>query len=109
VGLIGKNKNRGKRAMNVKDVMTPGVLSVTPDESIFVAARLMLQKKISGLPVVDGHGKLVGIVSEGDFLRRTETGTKAPAAKMDGVFSRPRPACRRIRSDQRPQSSRRHD
>ena len=61
--------------MNVKDVMTLHVLSVTPDELVFVAARLMLQKKISGLPVVDGHGNLVGIVSEGDFLRRAETGT----------------------------------
>jgi CBS-domain-containing membrane protein len=49
--------------MNVKDVMTPHVLSVTPDESIFIAARLMLEKKISGLPVVDGRGNLVGIVS----------------------------------------------
>jgi CBS domain-containing protein len=62
--------------MDVKDVMTPHVLSVTPDESVFVAARLMLQKKISGLPVVDSHGNLVGIVSEADFLRRAETGTK---------------------------------
>ena len=42
--------------MNVKDVMTQQVLSVTPDESVFVVARLMLQKKISGLPVVDGLG-----------------------------------------------------
>jgi CBS domain-containing protein len=42
--------------MNVRDVMTQQVLSVTPDESVFVVARLMLQKKISGLAVVDGLG-----------------------------------------------------
>jgi CBS domain-containing protein len=75
--------------MNVKDVMTAGVLSVTPDESIFVAARLMLQKKISGLPVVDGHGNLVGIVSEGDFLRRAETGTKRQRPKWMEFFLGP--------------------
>jgi CBS-domain-containing membrane protein len=62
--------------MNVKDVMTPHVLAVSPDESVIVAARLMLEKKISGLPVVDDSEKLVGVVTEGDFLRRAETGTK---------------------------------
>jgi CBS-domain-containing membrane protein len=62
--------------MNVRDVMTPHVLAVSPDESVIVAARLMLEKKISGLPVVDDSEKLVGVVTEGDFLRRAETGTK---------------------------------
>jgi CBS domain-containing protein len=75
--------------MKVKDVMTSHVLSVTPDESVFVAARVMLQKKISGLPVVDGHGNLVGIVSEGDFLRRTETGTKRHRPKWMEFFLGP--------------------
>jgi CBS domain-containing protein len=60
--------------MKVSDVMTPGVLSVPPDASVAAAANLMLQKRISGVPVID-EGKLVGIVSEGDFLRRAETGT----------------------------------
>jgi CBS-domain-containing membrane protein len=62
--------------MKVTDAMTPLVLSVAPDDSVFVAAQLMLQKGISGLPVVDTLGKLVGIISEGDFLRRTEAGTE---------------------------------
>ena len=62
--------------MNAKDVMTPCVLSIAPDASISAAARLMLQNKISGLPVIDGSGKLVGIVTEGDFLRRIEIGTQ---------------------------------
>ena len=62
--------------MKVRDVMTPAVVTVGPDDSVLAASQLMLQKKISGLPVVDGKGKLVGIVSEGDFLRRSETGTK---------------------------------
>lgn len=62
--------------MNAKDVMTPSVLSVAPDASISAAARLMLQNKISGLPVVDASGKLVGMITEGDFLRRAEIGTQ---------------------------------
>ena len=62
--------------MNAKDVMTPSVISIAPDASISAAARLMLQNKISGLPVIDGSGKLVGIITEGDFLRRIEIGTQ---------------------------------
>lgn len=62
--------------MNAKDVMTPSVLSVAPDASISAAAHLMLQNKISGLPVIDSSGKLVGILTEGDFLRRIEIGTQ---------------------------------
>jgi CBS-domain-containing membrane protein len=62
--------------MNAKDVMTPSVLSIAPDASISAAAHLMLQNKISGLPVIDGSGKLVGILTEGDFLRRIEIGTQ---------------------------------
>ncbi len=62
--------------MKAKDVMTTTVLSVAPDSSISAAAHLMLQNKISGLPVIDGTGKLAGIVTEGDFLRRTEIGTQ---------------------------------
>jgi len=61
--------------MNVSDVMTPDVLSVRPDASVSAAAQLMLRKQISGLPVIDDLGNLVGIVTEGDFLRRAETDT----------------------------------
>jgi len=61
--------------MQVRDVMTRGVISVEPEESILIAARLMLQHRVSGLPVVDGKGALVGIITEGDFLRRGEIGT----------------------------------
>jgi CBS domain-containing protein len=61
--------------MQVRDVMTRNVISVKGDDSILSAARLMLQNRISGLPVVDAKGALVGIVTEGDFLRRGEIGT----------------------------------
>jgi CBS domain-containing protein len=62
--------------MKAKDVLTRNVISVAPDASILEAVHLMLQNKISGLPVVTKEGQLVGIVTEGDFLRRAETGTE---------------------------------
>jgi CBS domain-containing protein len=65
--------------MKARDVMTIGVVTVANDASINEAIRLMLQRKISGLPVVDSSGALVGMVTEGDFLRRSELGTgRAP-------------------------------
>ena len=61
--------------MRAHQVMTRPVITVTPETTIVDAANLMLQRHVSGLPVVDGGGKLVGVVSEGDFIRRSEIGT----------------------------------
>ena len=52
------------------------MLSVEPDAAILQAVRIMLQRRISGLPVMDSEGRLLGIVTEGDLLRRAETGTQ---------------------------------
>jgi len=60
--------------------MTRPVFTVLPNATILEAANLMLERHVSGLPVVDTAGKLVGIVSEGDFIRRSEIGTRANAA-----------------------------
>jgi CBS domain-containing protein len=62
--------------MNVKHIMTWPVFSIGPDATVLQAVQLMLRHKISGLPVVDADGKLLGIVTEGDFLRRAETATE---------------------------------
>jgi CBS domain-containing protein len=62
--------------MQVKDIMTPNVIWIDAGASVLDAARLMLQNRISGLPVADKDGNLVGIVTEGDFLRRSELGTQ---------------------------------
>lgn len=62
--------------MNARDIMTKDVVSVSPDTSVTEMIRLMLEKRISGLPVLDRAGRLVGIVTEGDCLRRAETGTE---------------------------------
>jgi CBS domain-containing protein len=62
--------------MKAHDVMTWGAITVEPEASVARAVRLMLQNNISGLPVVDDKGQLVGMVTEGDFLRRGELGTQ---------------------------------
>ena len=67
--------------MKAKDVMTADVVTVAEDASVNEAIRLMLQRKISGLPVVDKSGTLVGMVTEGDFLRRSELGTERHAPR----------------------------
>jgi CBS domain-containing protein len=62
--------------MRAHQIMTRPVITVTPETKIADAANTMLQKHVSGLPVVDAAGKLVGVVSEGDFIRRSEIGTQ---------------------------------
>jgi CBS domain-containing protein len=64
-------------SMLAQDVMTRAVLTVTPDTKLVDAATRMLEAHVSALPVLDTAGKLVGIISEGDLLRRTETGTES--------------------------------
>jgi CBS domain-containing protein len=62
--------------MQVHDVMTRKVISIAAGQTVLEAVRTMLQNRISGLPVVDAQGSLVGMVTEGDFLRRGEIGTE---------------------------------
>lgn len=60
--------------MQASDIMSTPVVSVAPDTPVREIAALLLQKRISGVPVLDG-GRLVGLVSEGDLLHRHEIGT----------------------------------
>jgi CBS domain-containing protein len=62
--------------MRAHQIMTRPVFTARPDTTMVEAANLMLQKHVSGLPVVDADGKLVGMLSEGDFVRRSEIGTQ---------------------------------
>lgn len=55
--------------LKVEQVMTKSVVTVTPDTSILEAARLMLEKKISGMPVVNPQGDVVGILTESDVFK----------------------------------------
>jgi CBS domain-containing protein len=62
--------------MQAKDIMSSPVVTVTPDASVADVAALLLEKRISGVPVVDSAGQIAGIISEGDLLRRVETDTE---------------------------------
>lgn len=62
--------------MRAHQIMTHNVVTVAPQTPITEAAEIMLQHHVSGLPVVNETGKLVGVISEGDFLRRAEIGTQ---------------------------------
>jgi CBS domain-containing protein len=61
--------------MDVSEVMTREIVGATPDMNVEDAARLMVQHRLSGLPVLVDGGVLVGIITEGDLLRRAEIGT----------------------------------
>jgi CBS domain-containing protein len=74
--VVYETGTRPEGEMRVYQIMTPRPVTVRADTPIAEAADLMLRKRISGLPVVDAAGRLVGIVSEGDFLRRGEIGTR---------------------------------
>ncbi len=62
--------------MHAKDVMTTKLVTVGLDAAVEDIAKLFVERKISGVPVVDGQGRVLGIVSEGDLLRRPENETE---------------------------------
>ena len=62
--------------MRAIDVMTPNVITVDPDTSVQGLATLLSERGISGAPVVNSSGRMIGVVSEGDLLHRIELGTE---------------------------------
>jgi CBS domain-containing protein len=62
--------------MLARDVMTSGVVPVNSNDSLAKAVELMVKLRVSGMPVVDEGGRLVGMLTEGDLLRRAELGTE---------------------------------
>jgi CBS domain-containing protein len=84
--------------MKAMDVMVHDVITIGPDASVAEAAKLIAQNDVSALPVVDDHGRLVGIISEGDLMNREEIGTEihhpwwieavTPAAKLATEFAK---------------------
>lgn len=75
--------------MRAHQIMTRNPITVAEDTSLREAALLMLENRISGLPVVDKFGKLVGIITEGDFVRRAEIGTQTKRARWLAFFIGP--------------------
>ena len=62
--------------MHASDIMTMNVVTVGPETRVEQIARLLLERRISGVPVIDAEERLVGIVTEGDLMRRPELGTE---------------------------------
>ena len=78
--------------MRAMDVMTTPVITVGPETTVQDLAKLLSEKGISGVPVIEGD-RLAGIVSEGDLLHRAETGTERRVQKrrswwLDSLASR---------------------
>ena len=68
--------------MRAHQIMTRRVITVGPDTAIVDAANTMLKQHLSGLPVTNAAGKLIGIVSEGDFIRRRNRYTAQEGAMV---------------------------
>ncbi len=64
--------------MKARDVMVSPVVTVGENETVRNVAKLLIGKHISAVPVVDGAGKVIGIVTEADLLHRAEAGTERP-------------------------------
>ena len=73
--------------MKVRDIMTTDPISVREDTLLKEAARMMVRHKVSGLPVIDHTGHLVGIVTEGDFLRQAASRDRSDRMSLlDALF-----------------------
>ena len=75
--------------MRVREFMTRDVVTVRPDTAVHDIAALMVERRISGMPVVDDGGRVIGIVSQGDLLHRAEVGTERRHKWWLRVFADP--------------------
>lgn len=73
--------------MKAQDIMTRKVVCVSRDTPVPEIAELLLNNHISGVPVVDDKMHVVGIVSEGDLLRRVEIGTEKHRGRLASFFT----------------------
>lgn len=88
--------------LTAADIMSSEVIAVAPETPLHQAARMMVDKRISGLPVVDTGGRPIGVLTEGDLLRRVETGTEGKAPGwLTVLFAPGRLAGRYIRTHAR--------
>jgi CBS-domain-containing membrane protein len=72
--------------MRVKDIVARKVIGISPRATLAEALDIMTRSRLSGLPVIDETGSLVGIVSEADFLRRAELGTEKTGDWLASIF-----------------------
>ncbi len=85
--------------MRADEVMTAEVVTVAPETPVAEAVKLMLDRRVSGLPVVDEAGTLVGVITEGDLLLRAELGTDKKRSRwLDFLFGPGRSATAYVQS-----------
>ena len=73
--------------MTVAELMSHNVIAIARDAPLSQAVQMMLDHSVSGLPVVDAEGQVVGMLTEGDLLRRAETGTEGKTGWFTALFS----------------------
>lgn len=72
-----------------RDLMTPDVVTVPPETPVIAMARLLSDRGISAVPVVDAEGKVLGIVTEADLIRRLAGEEDKPTSWFGALFSDP--------------------
>lgn len=80
--------------MQARDVMTTNVITVEPDVSVQEIAKRLIENRISAVPVIERNGRLIGIVSEGDLMRRSESGTERPSSWWLSLLASPEETAR---------------
>jgi CBS domain-containing protein len=75
--------------MLARDLMTTDLVTVPPDMPLSAVARLMAERGISGVPVVGADGALLGMLTEGDLIRRLASATDKPTSWFAGLFATP--------------------
>lgn len=75
--------------MKARDLMTPDVITVTPDTPVLGIARLLAERHISAVPVTDAQRKPIGLVSEGDLLRQVAGFSEDKPGFFEALFSDP--------------------
>src|SRR5690348_13898556 len=77
-GTLERSPRNWRKSMKAADVMTRTVITTTAEASIEEVARLMVLHRFSGVPVVDAQGSVIGMITEGDLMRRAEIDTEKP-------------------------------
>ena len=95
--------------MQAQDVMTTKVVTVRPNTPVREIAKLMIDCRVSGLPVVDDSGRLMGMVTDGDLYRRAELTTDKQRHSWLEIFGLYLWRAERLRRGSRPHRQRRHD
>lgn len=83
----------------VGEIMVREVKTISPEATLQEAAEMLTLQNISGAPVVDGAGKLIGILSESDLLNETKKRAALPRVAAFGLFMAPEESLRRIYHD----------